>query len=262
MDTSTTAVQPIHYLGRDGKPMAETDVHIDVPIYLHEALKDYFRDEPQVYVAGNMLLYYEERNPADYGARRLRGTGGIQRGATGLQVVRTRPTAYRHFRNHLPQVTFGKSGHQVGTVRHTGVREYFLYDPLGEYLRPRCKATGCSRASTSACSLETRGNLSARRCAWSCGCKTGSYRSLIQQPARLLTPTEAHAARGTEAEARQVEAEARQAAKARAALAKAELKRLQEELARLQGKREHNGYDSQSEMHVNDHKGRSNRLRR
>jgi hypothetical protein len=26
-------------------------------IYLREALRDYFRDDPQVYVAGNVLLY-------------------------------------------------------------------------------------------------------------------------------------------------------------------------------------------------------------
>jgi hypothetical protein len=39
METITTAVQPIHYPERDGKPMAETDVHIDVLIYLREALK-------------------------------------------------------------------------------------------------------------------------------------------------------------------------------------------------------------------------------
>jgi hypothetical protein len=57
MATITTAAHPIHYPERDRKPMAETDVHIDVLIYLREALKDYFRDEPQVYIAGNMLLY-------------------------------------------------------------------------------------------------------------------------------------------------------------------------------------------------------------
>src|SRR5262245_65089933 len=31
--------------------------------HLREALQDYFRDAPQVYVAGNMLLYYAEGNP-------------------------------------------------------------------------------------------------------------------------------------------------------------------------------------------------------
>jgi hypothetical protein len=48
MDTITTAVQPIHYPERDGKLLAETDVHIDVLIYLRETLRDYFRNELQV----------------------------------------------------------------------------------------------------------------------------------------------------------------------------------------------------------------------
>jgi hypothetical protein len=56
MDTITTAGQPIHYPERDGKPMAETDVHSDVLIYLREALKDHLRDKSQGYVARNMLL--------------------------------------------------------------------------------------------------------------------------------------------------------------------------------------------------------------
>jgi hypothetical protein len=63
MDTIPTVYKSIHYPETDGKPMGETDVHIDALIYLREALRDHFRDAPQVYVAGNMFLYYEEGNP-------------------------------------------------------------------------------------------------------------------------------------------------------------------------------------------------------
>ena len=51
---------PIYYPESDGKPMAETDVHISILTYLREALIDHFRDDPQVYVAGNLFLYYEK----------------------------------------------------------------------------------------------------------------------------------------------------------------------------------------------------------
>ena len=62
---TTTPVDPqIVYPESDGKPMAETDVHIDALIYLREALRDHFRETPQVYVAGSLLLYYEEGNPS------------------------------------------------------------------------------------------------------------------------------------------------------------------------------------------------------
>jgi hypothetical protein len=38
MATISTTQKSIHYLETDGKPMAETDVHHDVLIYLREAL--------------------------------------------------------------------------------------------------------------------------------------------------------------------------------------------------------------------------------
>lgn len=62
--TTATAADRIFYPETDRKPMAETDVHINTLIYLREALKDYFCEAPQVYVAGNLLLYYEEGNPS------------------------------------------------------------------------------------------------------------------------------------------------------------------------------------------------------
>jgi hypothetical protein len=64
MDRISTPTQQVHYPESDGKPMGETDAHIDALIYLREALRDQFRDDPQTYVAGDMLLYYEEGNPA------------------------------------------------------------------------------------------------------------------------------------------------------------------------------------------------------
>ena len=46
MDSITTAPTQVHYPESDGKPMGETDVHIDALIYLREALRDHFRDDP------------------------------------------------------------------------------------------------------------------------------------------------------------------------------------------------------------------------
>ena len=60
----TVVLRPlIYYPESDGEPMAETDTHRKQMVYLIEALDDYFRDDPQVYVAGNLLLYYEEGDP-------------------------------------------------------------------------------------------------------------------------------------------------------------------------------------------------------
>jgi len=64
VSATASATATMMYPERDGKPMGETDIHIDAMIYLREALKYYFRQTPQVYVAGNLLIYYEENNPA------------------------------------------------------------------------------------------------------------------------------------------------------------------------------------------------------
>jgi hypothetical protein len=63
MHPISTTQKPIQYPETAGKPIAETDVHIDVLIYLREALRDHFADDPRVYVAGSMLLCREEGNP-------------------------------------------------------------------------------------------------------------------------------------------------------------------------------------------------------
>jgi hypothetical protein len=46
MDSIITAPTPVHSPESDGKLMRETDVHIDALIYLREALRDHFRDDP------------------------------------------------------------------------------------------------------------------------------------------------------------------------------------------------------------------------
>src|SRR4051812_37526656 len=53
---------PIDYPTSDGKPMAETDLHRDWMFLLIERLKDHFRGQ-QVYVSGNLLIYYVEGDP-------------------------------------------------------------------------------------------------------------------------------------------------------------------------------------------------------
>jgi len=117
-----------------------------------------------------------------------------------------------------------------------GVREYFLYDPLGEYLRPPLQGYRLQQGEYERVLPGDQGQLVSQ--ALSLELRLQDEQLQVVNPAtgeRLLTPAEAHAARRTEAEARQVEAEARQAAEARAVLAEAELKRLQDELARLRG---------------------------
>ena len=67
--TSTSRLSPdIDYPGidspeSDGNPMAESDYQRPYIAYGTEILNIFFADQSQVYVSGNLLIYYEEGNP-------------------------------------------------------------------------------------------------------------------------------------------------------------------------------------------------------
>ena len=52
----------IDYPTGDGKPMAETELHLLDMIDIIQLLRDYLAGRPDVYVGGNLLLFYEKGN--------------------------------------------------------------------------------------------------------------------------------------------------------------------------------------------------------
>ena len=52
-----------YYPESDGLPMGETETHRDEIAYLIEALKRRFIDQSDVYVGGNLFLYYRQGDP-------------------------------------------------------------------------------------------------------------------------------------------------------------------------------------------------------
>ncbi len=53
----------IDYPTGDGKPVAESELHMRELFDAVQVLDVRFAGEPNVYVGGNLLLYYEEGNP-------------------------------------------------------------------------------------------------------------------------------------------------------------------------------------------------------
>jgi Uma2 family endonuclease len=53
----------VEYPTGDGKPMAETDIHRQDMVDLIDVLQDRYADDPEVYVSGDLLVFYEEDNP-------------------------------------------------------------------------------------------------------------------------------------------------------------------------------------------------------
>ena len=63
MPEKIRAAPTLVYPESDGEPVAETPKHQQVMIDCMNVLRSHFRGIPDVYIAGNMFLYYEEGNP-------------------------------------------------------------------------------------------------------------------------------------------------------------------------------------------------------
>jgi Uma2 family endonuclease len=129
----------VEYPSSDGKPMAETDFHRDEMIYVIEALQKHFRDALDVYVSGNLLLYYVEGEP-----RYSISPDALV--AKGMADAKSRRDTYKVWEEgRVPywvmEVTSRSTRQEdlrkkKDLYRQLGVEEYFLFDPREEYLTP------------------------------------------------------------------------------------------------------------------------------
>lgn len=127
----------IEYPETDGQPMAESDIHQDVMVHAIQGLRDHFSADPQVYVAGNMLLYFEKgkRSSVAPDVFVVQGVPKHRRDKYLLWEEGQAPC-------FVLEVTSKTTRDEDLTVKKSryaelGVEEYFLFDPRGEYLRPR-----------------------------------------------------------------------------------------------------------------------------
>ena len=134
MQKKIQSAPTIVYPESDGKPMAETDRHRDLMIDYIQMLKHHFQHADDVYVSGNLLMYYEEGNPRKsispdvfvvFGvAKKLRDTYLIWEEANTPDFVLevASPSTFTK--------DMGKKKDLYASV--LSVKEYFIYDPLGQ----------------------------------------------------------------------------------------------------------------------------------
>jgi Uma2 family endonuclease len=126
------------YPTRDGRPMAETDLHRDMMFDVIAALKGYYAGQP-VYVTGNLLVFYEPGNKRRHISPDCMVVKGVMpvsrlnyliweegRSADVVIEITSRTTRREDIK---------KKFEIYRTVMR--VREYFLFDPTGDYLTPR-----------------------------------------------------------------------------------------------------------------------------
>ena len=132
------AAAPIHYPSSDGQPMAENDAQRSAIMYGIGALARHFRDRPDVYVSGDLLIYYEEGNPRVSIAPDVFvvfGVGKRQRPNYKLWEERRAPAFVLEVAS--PSTWRDDVGRKRSVYARLGVREYCRYDPAGEHLPAR-----------------------------------------------------------------------------------------------------------------------------
>jgi Uma2 family endonuclease len=128
----------IEYPESDGLPMAESDLHRDVMIDLIHALKGRYANEPEVYVAGNLLLYYAKGNPRASIAPDVFMVRGVPKGRRRTYLLWKEGRAPSFVIEVTSESTRSEDlGKKKDCYERLGVEEYFLFDPADEYLRPR-----------------------------------------------------------------------------------------------------------------------------
>lgn len=136
--SSALPLAHVHYPESDGEPMGETDKHIDETIAFRLTLAARYESAPDVYVAGNSLIYYEEGNPAKRFSPDVYVVVGIakrQRRIYKLWEEGVPPTFVLEVSSR--GTSMEDEGNKKVLCRRLGVREYFLFDPEGDYLDPR-----------------------------------------------------------------------------------------------------------------------------
>lgn len=208
----------IEYPESDGQPMAESDLHRKEMTYLIDALTEHFRPAVDVYVAGNLFLYYKKGDPRAVVAPDL----FVVKGA----IKRDRKV-YKLWEEHrtpclVVEVTSDTTrdedlSDKLTVYEQLGVEEYFLFDPLGDYLDPRLQGHWLVNGRYRPAPLEADGGLVSRTAGVRFQIEGKHLRLTETSSGRPLLRYEEHAARALQAEARASDLE-REIARLRAEL--------------------------------------------
>ncbi|MDX2040270.1 MAG: Uma2 family endonuclease [Acidobacteriota bacterium] len=128
------AVVPL-YPESDGKPMAETDTHANLLMNLRLSLDNYFRDDSNVYVSGNLLVYYVEGNPAKCFAPDVFVVRGVPKGERRIYKLWEEGVAPQIIIELTSRKTWKEDLQTKWRLyEELGVQEYFIFDPEYDYL--------------------------------------------------------------------------------------------------------------------------------
>jgi Uma2 family endonuclease len=135
------------YPSSDGEPMGESTAHVKATTDLYVVLQAHFAAAADVFVAANLFLYYEEGKPTARKAPDVMVVKGLDK--------QDRRSFFTWIEKRIPCTIFEFTSektweedliHKKQVYASLGVKEYFLFDPYGEYLPDQLmgyKLKGC-----------------------------------------------------------------------------------------------------------------------
>ena len=137
MASPSLAPAKVHYPSSDGRPMAESDFQRTPLTYAVDRLRHHFRGRRDVYVSGNLLLYYQKGNPRAAVAPDVfvvLGVSNADRSSYRLWEERKGPDFVLEITS---RTTYREDqGRKRELYLSLGVQEYWQYDPTRDYLEP------------------------------------------------------------------------------------------------------------------------------
>ena len=137
MARGTVAPETIHYPDADGLPMAESEFQFWPILYVGAALDCYFQARDDVYVVGNLLLYYQEGDDRKSVSPDLMVVFGASKHVRSSYRLWEEPKAPDFVLEVASGSTYrSDGGEKRGIYAAMGVSEYWQCDPAGGYLDP------------------------------------------------------------------------------------------------------------------------------
>ena len=138
LPTTTAEPAEVEYPYSDDQPMAESDFQLAPLVYAITALRAHFHPRQDVYVCGDMFLYFREGDPRSVVAPDVFVVIGAPPHRRWSYKLWEEPKAP----DFILEVTSRSTRHvDQGRKRDVyaslGVGEYWLFDPTGDYLSPR-----------------------------------------------------------------------------------------------------------------------------
>jgi Uma2 family endonuclease len=216
--------EELEYPDSDGEPMAESDFQLIPLIYAITALRMYFQERLDVYVAGDMLLYYEQGNPKAVVAPDVFVVIGAPKHRRRSYMLWREPKAPDFILEITSMSTAGQDqGLKKGLYAYLGVSEYFQFDPTADYLNPSLQGLRLEGGFYTPILPEEPSNGTLRLYSETVGLylelRNGEFRFITPNGQRLLSAEELEIAHRTEETARK-------AAEARIAELEAQVRRL------------------------------------